>query len=423
MQFTTQAISHSTSVLIVGAGPTGMALAIGLQQAGVDHVIIDKLPQGLNTSRAGVIHVHTLDVLERIGVSAELIRRGLKVRDFTIRDRDRALLSASFRDLPSQYQYLLMLPQNETEEVLGTRLRQLGGTIHRGVVATRLEQRPEECVATLETADGIRTVHARYVVGGDGLHSMVREAAGIGFDGGSYAQSFVLADVQMDWAFATNEVSMFFSPAGLVVVAPLPQGTYRVVATVEDAAPAPSLAFVQRLIDQRGPASRPSRITKLEWSSTFRLHHRLADSYRAGRLLLMGDAAHVHSPAGGQGMNTGLVDAVVLSEILGQVVKGEAPESALDTYETLRRPAAAKVLKLTGFLTDMALMKGGWKRSLRNAALALLNGFSPARHRLQMSLSGLNRAEFSKVPKGKDLPARKTTATVWHNRVNTGDAR
>lgn len=414
MDTTRTPIPGATDVLVIGAGPTGMALAIALKQAGVDHVVVDKLPQGLNTSRAGVIHAHTLEVLERIGVSQELVRRGLKIRDFTIRERDHALLRATFRDLPSEHPYLLMLPQNETEDVLTGRLAALGGNLHRGVIATRVEQSQVGCSATLETSAGLQTVEARYVVGGDGLHSVVRESAGIGFEGSSYEESFVLADVRMDWVFGANEVSLFFSPAGLVVVAPLPRGIYRVVATVDDAPETPSLQFVQELIDQRGPARSHSRVTSVEWSSRFRLHHRLAHVYRKGPVLLVGDAAHVHSPAGGQGMNTGLVDAVVLGEILARVVKGQAPDSDLDAYETLRRPAAAKVLKLAGLLTDMAVMKGASQRFLRNAALSIANLLPPARRRLQMNLSGLSRAEWSVVPRLPANPANGASVAPGH---------
>ncbi len=132
------------------------------------------------------------------------------------------------------------------------------------------------------------------------------------FEGTAYGQSFVLADVRMEWPLGQTEVSLCFSPAGLVVVAPLPDGSFRIVATMDEAPETPSLADIQKLLDERGPQASRARIKHVVWSSRFRVHHRLASSYRDGRILLMGDAAHVHSPAGGQGMNTGLVDAVVL---------------------------------------------------------------------------------------------------------------
>jgi 2-polyprenyl-6-methoxyphenol hydroxylase-like FAD-dependent oxidoreductase len=223
------------------------------------------------------------------------------------------------------------------------------------------------------------------------MRSLVREAAGIGFSGASYEESFVLADVDMTWGHGRSEVMLFFSPAGLVVVAPLPSGAYRIVATLDDAPEHPGMADVQRLLDSRGPTIGTATITKVHWSTRFRLHHRVADQYRRGRLLLIGDAAHVHSPAGGQGMNTGLVDACVLGRLLADVVSGRRPDSHLDQYERLRRPAAKQVLKLAGRLTSMATMRSRPKRVLRNIGLSVVNRLGGARQALTMNLSGLSR--------------------------------
>src|SRR5688572_21137749 len=177
-------LATDTDVLIVGAGPTGTALAIALQQAGISHLLIDKLEKGQNTSRAAVIHAHTLEILEELGVSSELARRGMKLANFVIRDRNRSLVQLRFDQLPSAYRYLLMLPQNETEKVLADRLHDLGGSIHRGVTATAASQDAEAVRVTLQTPKGETAIKARYVVGGDGMHSIVRSAAGIEFEGG-----------------------------------------------------------------------------------------------------------------------------------------------------------------------------------------------------------------------------------------------
>jgi 2-polyprenyl-6-methoxyphenol hydroxylase-like FAD-dependent oxidoreductase len=239
-------------------------------------------------------------------------------------------------------------------------------------------------------------IAAQWVVGGDGMHSLVRRAAGIEFEGSSYEDSFVLADVHLDRAPAPDEVSLFFSPDGLVVVAPLPDGSFRVVATLDNAPEKPTSADIQALLDSRGP-SRRSRVLDVSWSSRFRLHHRLAQSYRSGRLLLMGDAAHVHSPAGGQGMNTGIVDAVVLGQLLADVVTGAREEAALDLYQTLRRPAAAQVLGLSDRLTTLATVRNPFARLLRNAFLRVLGVLPFVKRRLEMSLSGLARAALARV--------------------------
>jgi 2-polyprenyl-6-methoxyphenol hydroxylase-like FAD-dependent oxidoreductase len=176
---------------------------------------------------------------------------------------------------------------------------------------------------TVTRPDGTTArVHARYVVGCDGMHSVVREEPGIGFTGDRYPQSFVLADIGMDWPFPRDEVHLFFSPAGLVVVAPLPRDLFRVVATLDESPETLTVSDVQALLDARGPVAAPAAVHHVEWSSRFRVHHRLADAYRRGPVFLAGDAAHVHSPAGGQGMNTGIQDAIMLAELLADVLGG-----------------------------------------------------------------------------------------------------
>jgi 2-polyprenyl-6-methoxyphenol hydroxylase-like FAD-dependent oxidoreductase len=244
---------------------------------------------------------------------------------------------------------------------------------------------------TLATPEGERTVRARHVVGGDGMHSIVREVAGIAFEGAAFEGSFVLADVTMDWPLGREEVSLFFAPDGMLVVAPLPGGSFRLVAEVADAPEEPGLADVQALVAARGPTGAAGRVRSVVWSSRFRLHHRVARSYRAGRLLLMGDAAHVHSPAGGQGMNTGIVDAVTLGGMLAKVVRGARPDSWLDGYGALRRPAAEQVIALSGRLTALATTRGAARQAVRNTLLSVVGTLPPARRRIEMNLSGLAR--------------------------------
>jgi 2-polyprenyl-6-methoxyphenol hydroxylase-like FAD-dependent oxidoreductase len=239
---------------------------------------------------------------------------------------------------------------------------------------------------TATFSDGTR-VRAGYVVGADGMHSTVREQAGIGFTGGSYEESFTLADVRLAGGVPDNEVILYFSPAGLVVVAPLPGGIHRIVATVKDAPHQPDIAFVQHLLDTRGPAARPATVHEVVWGSRFRLQHRVADSYRAGRILLAGDAAHVHSPAGGQGMNAGITDAVALAERLGAILDGASPD-LLDTYTATRRPVAQQVVSLADRLTRLATINPRL-RPVRNLVLGLLARSPAFRRQLARRLSGL----------------------------------
>ncbi len=392
-------------VLIVGAGPAGLALATTLQRAGVSALIVDKLESGQNTSRAAVIHAHTLEVLEAIGVSDKLDRSGIRVSRFSLRDRDSTLVRLKFDEWPSKYAHLLMVPQDVTEKILRQALDAASRHVRWGCHVESLVEVADGVEATVRSAEGREVLRARYLVGADGMHSLVRKTAGIGFTGSSYEDSFVLADVDMHWDHARDEVMLFFSPAGMLVVAPLPGGRFRLVATLENAPERPGLADLQALLDARGPTRGGARVSFVHWSSRFRLHHRVADRYRHGRLFLAGDAAHVHSPAGGQGMNTGLVDACVLGKLLADVLQGRRPEAQLDEYERLRRPAAEQVLALAGRLTGMATVRGTMRRIARNALLRFIGLLPPMRRRLQMQLSGLARRPASRLPEAALIPS------------------
>jgi 2-polyprenyl-6-methoxyphenol hydroxylase-like FAD-dependent oxidoreductase len=375
--------SFDTDVLIVGAGPAGLTLATALAARGVNFMLIDRQAEGANTSRAAVVHAHTLEALEPLQVAGRLVERGVQALRFTIRDRDRVLVPIGFDHLPTRYPYTLMVSQAVTESVLLDRLRELGGQVLRPRVLTDVRQDATGATATLD--DG-RQVRARYVVGTDGMHSTVRERAGIGFTGGSYGESFLLADVRLTGGVPNDEVILYFSPAGMVVVAPLPGGAHRIVATVAEAPEHPDAGYLQALLDARGPESERAVVREVLWGSRFRVHHRLADAYRAGRVLLAGDAAHVHSPAGGQGMNVGIVDATTLATALIEALGGN--EAALDAYGTMRRPVAGQVIALADRLTRMATARPAL-RAARNLLLRTLSRLPMVRKQLAWRLSGL----------------------------------
>ena len=379
------ATHFDTDVLVVGAGPTGLTLAASLTTRGIRTTVIDRQAEGQNTSRAAVIHARTLEVLEPLGVTPRLVQRGLQAQRFTIRDRDRVLVPIDFAPLPTAYPYTLMLSQAVTEAVLLERLHELGGRVLRPLALQALLQDAEGVTATLDDGGHLR---ARYVVGADGMHSAVRQAAGIAFAGAAYGESFALADVrlQADGTVPEREVMLFFSPAGLVVVAPLPDGQHRIVATVDEAPEHPDLAFVQGLLDARGPQAARATVREVIWGSRFRVHHRIAEHYRAGRVLLAGDAAHVHSPAGGQGLNAGILDAMVLAAALDHALVGD--EAALDDYAELRRPAAQAVVGFAHRLTRLATAPR-LLRPLRNALMSMLARLPAVRHTLAWRLSGL----------------------------------
>ncbi|MEV4469174.1 FAD-dependent oxidoreductase [Nonomuraea sp. NPDC049504] len=377
---------NATDVIVVGAGPVGLTAALVLTQRGHRVVIVDGQAEGANTSRAAVVHSRTLELLEPYGVTGDLVTRGVPTPRFTVRDRDRVLVPVPFEGLPTRYPYTLMISQADTEAYLLARFEELGGRVLRPARVTAVAQDDSGVTATLD--DG-RTLRASYLVGADGMHSTAREQAGIGFAGGTYAESFVLADVRLHGGVPKGEVILYFSPDGLVVVAPLPDGMYRIVATVDEAPREPDVAFVQRLLDTRGPESEPAVVEEIVWGSRFRVHHRIAGTYRDRRVLLAGDAAHVHSPAGGQGMNLGIEDAVQVGEALSEVLDG-APDELLDAYAAARRPVAEEVVALASRLTRLATARAA-ARPLRNAVLALAGHLPAVRRRLAWQLSGLDR--------------------------------
>lgn len=376
----------TTDVMIVGAGPAGLATALGLAQHGVSFIIIDALGQAQNTSRAAVIHAATLESLGKLGVADRLIAQGIKTPNFRIRDRRAILLHSDFTRLRTSMPFALMIPQDETEAILIASLSERGHAIRRPVRLKAIQQLSNAVIATCDSNDGELIIEARYLIGADGEKSTVRAAAGIGFPGGNYG-SFLLADVRMDWPISSDEVSLFFSEAGTLVVAPMSRGRHRVVAQFADAPPTPTAADVQNIIDQRGPQSG-AWVREVLWGSRFQVHHKLADRFRDGRILLAGDAAHVHSPAGGQGMNLGLRDAEALGRALAAALRS-GDEKVLDSYALERRGAARKVLGMTHRLTRIATLSSPILRQIRNTMIATLGKFDVVKTYVASTLAGL----------------------------------
>ena len=384
-----QDINAESQILIAGAGPSGLALAAELTRRGVKPLIIDRQAAGANTSRACVVHARTLEVLEPLGITRDLLAEGVKVPIFRIRDRDRSLLTIDFSSIPSVYQFTLMIPQNRVEAILLAHLENLGCSVARPCELVRFAASPSEVEAQVQINGATQPIKAQWLIGCDGMHSRVREQSGIAFSGGEYEASFVLADVRMDWPLSRDEVTLFYSPKGLVVVAPLPGGRFRIVATVDEAPEAPSLDFMQAILDARGPDTDPGRIHDIAWSSRFHIHHRVAQSPRKGRVLLCGDAAHVHSPAGGQGMNTGIQDSISLAEVLTKTLE-DGDEERLDVWAARRHKVASDVVTLTDRMTRVATMKSPTGQTLRNVAVAFAGHLPPLRAAVARTLSELD---------------------------------
>jgi 2-polyprenyl-6-methoxyphenol hydroxylase-like FAD-dependent oxidoreductase len=373
---------QQVEVVVVGAGPVGLAVAVGLRLHGHDVLVVDQQAEGANTSRACVIHPRTLEVLEQLGVTKRLVDLGLQLQDFAIRADDRLLVPVGFADLPTDYPFVTMIPQPVTERVLLERLEELGGSVLRPFAATGLTQTADGAEVTLDSGEVIR---ARYVVAADGMNSTIRELAGLRMPGNTLQISCSLVDVRVDGGLPVDEVALYFASAGLLVVAPLPDGSFRLVAEVPDAPEHPDLAYAQRLLADRGPRKSHPTVTEVVWGSRFRIHERVADSYRAGRVLLAGDAAHTHSPAGGQGMNLGLRDAVKLADALSQALEGD--DTGLDVYADTSREEAVRVIGLAHRLTRLANVPHAI-RPARNAVLSLIGRVSKTQNGLAKQLAG-----------------------------------
>src|SRR5215213_1343685 len=375
---TDRSLPDEVEVAVVGAGPTGLTLAGMLSGYGIQTAVLDGAAGPARHSRAAVVHARTLETLEPLGVVAEALREGVVVPHFGVRDRDRRLLAVDFDGLPTPHPYTLMLPQDETEGLLRGALHRVGSEIVWRHEVVGVHQDAGGAELAVSSPRGDRRVRARYVIACDGAYSSVRDAVGIPLEGETYPQSFVLADVRMEWELPEDEVQLFFSPEGLVVVAPLPYGRHRVVATVDKAPAEPSLNDVQALLDSRGPRASRARIEEVLWSSRFRVAHKVAAQFRKGNVFLCGDAAHVHSPAGGQGMNTGVQDAANLAWKIALALRGRADEGAddaaagalLDSYEAERRQVALGVISITHRLTRLATVRSPVARRLRNILLA-----------------------------------------------------
>jgi 2-polyprenyl-6-methoxyphenol hydroxylase-like FAD-dependent oxidoreductase len=376
-------------IVIVGAGPSGLALATELYRLGAQPLVVDRLSEGVNTSRAAVVHARTLEVLTPMGATAAVLEKGIKVALFRVRDRDKILFEVDFSGLDTPFPYTVMCPQNSTEKVLLDCLHAAGGSVERPIEVAALRSGPNAVEMDVRTATGERTLQAPWVVGCDGAHSVVRKATNVTFDGGTYEESFVLADVHMDWPLSREEVSLFFAPEGLVVVAPLPGDRYRIVATVDQAPERLDAAYFQHILDMRGPQSKVARVDHLVWSSPFRLQHRVASTPRLGRIILCGDAAHVHSPAGGQGMNTGIQDAISLAEPL-LIAAREGATDALDAWARRRHEIADGVVTMTDRMTRAATLRSYPARLLRNAALEIAGHVPGVADKLARMLSELD---------------------------------
>lgn len=383
-------LPQDARVAIVGAGATGLVTALGLAQRGVQPVIVDRSVARNPYSRAFVIQARTLEALEKMGVVGALLERGLTLDRNVIHNGKRKVATIRLDHLPTKYPYTLVIPQNETECVLETALREAGVEVQRDHEVTGLAQ--DGSGVTLTFATG-RELRADYLLGADGMHSRVREACGIPFTGLSYSATFVLADLLLEWTPPEpGAIVGFLAAGGPMALAPFPGGLYRLAAPVDAAAERPSLADMDGLVAARGPRANPIKVREVVWSTRFRAHCRHAARYREGRVFLAGDSAHVHSPIFGHGMNLGIQDGINVAGKLADVVMGADP-AILDSYEAQRRPVTRKVIALTDRGTRLVLAESPAKRWLRARLLRAVGSVPYARNKFALIASELAFSE------------------------------
>jgi 2-polyprenyl-6-methoxyphenol hydroxylase-like FAD-dependent oxidoreductase len=394
--------TESTDVVIVGAGPTGLTAAVRLAQLGVPHVVLDVAAEPSRTSKAALVHASSLEILAELGVADALVAAGQRLHSIVMVDRGRPLVRIRLTELPTAYPFGLGVPQSTTEALLIDRLAELGGSVRRLHRVHEVRADGDSPVVTGTVGGAAFAIRARYVVGADGAHSAVRAAIGLDFPGQTYSAQFVLADVALDAArIRDDQATIVLSPNGVTVLGRLPSGNHRVIATVDagaDVPEAPDRAYVDALFRARGVAART--VAEPVWSARFRIHHRVADRFRVGAVFLAGDAAHIHSPAAGQGMNTGIADAYDLATRLAAVVANGAAESTLDAYAEGRRAAALEVLRFTDRMTRMAMLRNPVARVARLAMAKSVGRLGPVQRRIARWVTGLERS-----PLRADLPA------------------
>lgn len=376
-------------VLVVGAGPTGLVLAAQLLSRGVSTRIIDKSDGLILQSRACAIHARTLEVLDTMELAEQFFERGQVVRRFRMYSEGKALVNLDLAHIGSRYGCMLDIPQNETESLLRRRVSELGGQIEQGVELLGLRQHEGVVTATVKDGSGeTTTMTSSYLVGCDGAHSRVRHELGLSFGGHAYAEDWLLADVHMDWDRREDEFHAFFRARGSPMIAlPLRDHVWRIILPYagDRVRAAPTFDEIQRLVDERAPQAVV--LSDPSWLATFRCQRRSTNVYRVGSVLLAGDAVHIHTPAGGQGMNTGILDAHNLAWKLALVASGRSPEALLDTYGQERGPVAAEVLQLTHALIKFSTMTSPLRRGVRDTVTPVLSRLPAIQRRTVQRMS------------------------------------
>jgi 2-polyprenyl-6-methoxyphenol hydroxylase-like FAD-dependent oxidoreductase len=378
-------------VLVVGAGPVGLTMAGELARNGIRCRIIDKAAAPPATSRALAIFPRTLEVFQMMGVIDPVVGAGHQLSGVAFHNRDGQIGYIGFGCLSCRYHFAISLPQSETERILTEHLASFGIYVDREKELIGLSQSSDAVCAVVRDSRGHEeTLEARWVIGCDGAHSSVRHLLGLQFEGDGYPETFLLADAMVDSPLDHINIHLFLASDGLVAIFPFRGKRCRIIANLraEENDPStgePRLDEIQAIVDHR--AISGIRLTDPVWLSRFHISHRKVPEFCSGRVFLAGDSAHIHSPAGGQGMNTGIQDAFNLAWKIALVVHGKSPVSLLNSYNEEREPVAKMVLGLTDRLTRMATLQSGLGQQLRNALLPILTGIHLVEDRIAETMA------------------------------------
>ena len=368
---------RDTDVLIIGAGPTGLVLALWLTRLGVRVRIVDKTAEPGTTSRAVAVQAHTLELYRQIGLADAVVERGRKAGAANLWVAGKKVARAVFGNMGaglSPFPYALIFPQDEHEQLLIDRLAEAGVKVERQTELVDFDAATGRVLAHLKRSDGtVGTCEAAYMAGCDGAHSTVREGLQIGFQGGTYAHLFYVADVDASGAAMNGEVHVALDTTDFLAVFPLKrEGHARLIGTVRADAELQHENLSWNDVSQRVIEWMRIDVERVCWFSTYRVHHRVADHFRKGRAFVLGDAAHIHSPVGGQGMNTGIGDAVNLAWKLAAVLHGRAIASLLDSYEPERIAFARRLVATTDQAFTAVTSSGAIARFVRLHMVPLL---------------------------------------------------
>jgi 2-polyprenyl-6-methoxyphenol hydroxylase-like FAD-dependent oxidoreductase len=389
-------------VLIVGAGPIGLTAAAELARRDVAVRIVDRAPQPSTETKALGVQARTLELWDRLGIAERAISRGLPVRRFNIFSERHLIASFDLGTLPTAYPYILMLPQNQSEALLTERLAELGTTVERGVELTEFQQQQDHVRAVLHRSDGaVEQVEAGYLLGCDGPGSTVRERLGVRFEGNALEERFAVADLRVEWDLPYDELFAFLHTGEFITFFPMRGGLHRVaIAYTKREAPTGEVTLeeVQHALDKCGPPV--ARITEIQASGRFRINQRAVDRECVGRVFLAGDAAHVNSVVGAQGMNIGIQDAANLGWKLALTCAGRADPALLDSYPTERRQAARRTVRGTAFFTRLTLLHNQGLVLARRRLLPLILSRSKTRTRIEWALSQLDISYVARARPG-----------------------